>query len=189
MYITRLICAHYRPILPKQSANESHPPSPLSPADGNHHTLDLEGQWCHDMANGVGRFQHGDGDASWIHGPYLCTAETQKSWKDPKYRPFRKLVRERHGLKGGGFISTFVIFCVGFISKVARLSGPVRTILLLKESATCATSGCRDYRYQNPFCLCEFTVWNFKYVQSKSKFAVCMFHGDLAGLCFFLREI
>ena len=21
-----------------------------------------EGQWCHDMANGMGRFQHGDGD-------------------------------------------------------------------------------------------------------------------------------
>ena len=44
--------------------NESHPPIPTFTRPG-WEPSQLEGQWCHDMANGVGRFQHGDGDAPW----------------------------------------------------------------------------------------------------------------------------
>ena len=43
----------------------------------------------------------------------------------------------------------------------------------VQHSATSDYSDYSDYRYRNPFCLCEFTVSNFKYVKSKSKYAVC----------------
>lgn len=29
-----------------------------------------EGDWCHDMANGTGRFQHADGDVACLQRPF-----------------------------------------------------------------------------------------------------------------------
>lgn len=116
------MCVHYRPLFTQaQSTN------------GRVFTLELQGQWCHDMANGVGRFQHGDGDAPWIHATTFFTTETQKPfWQISKLRLNQIQIR-KHRLKGGGFISPF---CVGFISIAARLSGPVRTIFLLKRECS-----------------------------------------------------
>ena len=73
-------------------------------------TLELQGQWCHDMANGVGRFQHGDGDAPWIHAKI---AETPQKHPETVLTNLKTAVERiqirKHRLKGGGFISPFVL--------------------------------------------------------------------------------
>ena len=118
VYITRPICAqnsgHFSPFhpIPTNESGLPHPHKTPGRMGFHHHQFSLvftsttlgrlEGQWCHDMANGVGRFQHGDGDAP-------RTSVETGSQK-------RKIIGWRVlGVK----ISPF---CVGFISIAARLN-------------------------------------------------------------------
>ena len=88
----------------------------------------------------------------------------------------------------GDSFHLFVLVFFFHSSKTLRSSS--HHILIKKRVQHSATSDYSDYRYRNPFCLCqcEFTVSNFKYVKSKSKYAVCRFHADIAGLCFCFPE-
>lgn len=115
-------------------------PHPHKPADGNHHSFHSSlhswawrsmvswyGQWCWTFPTWRWRC------ALDSRYNFFCTTETQKPfWQISKPR-LKQIQIRKHRLKGGGFISPF---CVGFISIAARLSGPVRTIFLLKRECS-----------------------------------------------------
>ncbi len=80
-------------------------PHPKAADVGGSHGLGpwafLEGQWCHDMANGVGRFQHGDGDAPWMNHTVANFLGTKKNTQKPAGQILTNLkTSELKGSKG-----------------------------------------------------------------------------------------